>query len=214
MSLKNYGPIIEPNHVKQAVLLLHGYGSDGDNLIELGQSWQAALPDTLFFAPNAPDRHEGGFGGYQWFSLMERNVDHYIAGLKHASIFLADLLTQVQTTYQLDNQQIALMGFSQGAMLSLYYGLRQSASFAGILAYSGALQGAEQLAAEIQSKPPVQLIHGSHDDVVPHQYMIDAEKTLTALDVPVNAHTCQNLYHSIDYAGMQLGQDFLARLWR
>lgn len=194
------------------VLLLHGYGADGNDLIDLAPHWAQAVPDALFIAPHAPQDCDGGPYGRQWFSLEDRSPAALLAGIQSARPQLDALIEAECVAADLPPGAVALMGFSQGAMMALYTGLRRAVPPAGILAYSGRLIGEESLAAEIRARPPVLLVHGEADEVVPAKASRAAERALRAAGVPVESLYTPRLAHGIDEAGLSAGALFLQRL--
>lgn len=210
------GPIVLPrdgSKPEQIVLLLHGVGADGDDLINLASFFGRVLPKAVFIAPNAPFRFDGGPMGYQWFSIADPSKEQKLEGAKMAAPILNALIDHLLAEYGLDDSKMALVGFSQGAMMALHVGLRRVKPLAGIIGYSGALVGGEFLADEIRSKPPVLLMHGNMDPIVPPDLMHHAEDTLKAVGVPVAAYLCPNLGHGLDDMGIQLGMEFLAEMF-
>jgi phospholipase/carboxylesterase len=196
---------------KQIVLLLHGYGSNGDDLISLAQHWRHLLPDTLFLAPNAPDKCGMG-GGYQWWALDSHSPTAMAAGAESAAPAIDAFLDRKLDQYGLTESNVALVGFSQGTMMALHVGLRRPRPLAGILGYSGALTGAAGLASEMRSKPPVLLIHGSADQVVPAAALHIAQRDLGKLGIDVRTHVSKGLGHKVDAEGLKLGAEFLAEV--
>ena len=193
---------------KQIVLLLHGYGSNGDDLISLAAQWHHLLPDALFLAPNAPE-HCGMGQGYQWWALDAFTPRALAAGAETAAPAIDAFLDRKLEQYRLTESNLALVGFSQGTMMALHVGLRRPRPLAGILGYSGALTGTAALAGEIRSKPPVLLIHGSADQIVPAAALQAAERELKRLGVEVRTHLSKGLGHSVDAEGLRLGAEFL-----
>lgn len=190
------------------VVLLHGYGADGHDLLGLAPSWAPSLPDTVFYAPNAIERCEVGFG-YQWFSLEDRSAARMQAGVEAAAPVLDRWLTARLAEHGLPDSACALVGFSQGTMMALHVGLRRKAALAGILGYSGALLAPEKLPAEIQARPKVMLVHGTADQVVPAGALPAAVKALDGAGISVTALSRPGLGHGIDPEGMNRGLAFL-----
>jgi phospholipase/carboxylesterase len=191
------------------VVLLHGVAANGNDLISLARAWRKVLPNAEFIAPNAPFPCDYAPEARQWFSLADRTPEKLLAGLREASAILDRFLDELVASRQLGDARLALAGFSQGAATALYAGLRRPTQIAGIVAFSGALPGAEGLRTEIRSKPPVLLVHGEADDVVLFRSMANAKATLEAAGVPVTAVARPGLGHAIDDAGIALAADFL-----
>ncbi len=195
------------------VLLLHGYGSNGADLIGLAPEWQSLLPNTLFLSPNAPFPCEMGVG-YQWFSLQNWTPTMLLAGAEKALPYLNAHIDEALSTYKLPSSKIALVGFSQGTMMSLYAAPRHRDQIAGVLGYSGALVGGETLVdnPHIQ-KPPVCLIHGDMDMVVPVTAYYHASETLKYAGFDVTGSVQKGLVHSINDKGIIEGGEFLQRVF-
>lgn len=194
----------------QLVVLLHGVGADGNDLIGLAPALAERLPHAAFVAPNAPQPCDMAPFGYQWFSLQERSPPALLAGVAATAPLLDAFLDAELGRHGLADHQLALVGFSQGAMLSLYVAPRRARPMAAVLGYSGALIGAETLAAQARSRPPVFLIHGDADEVVPVQALHAAVHGLQAADIPVTWAVHDGLPHAIDPEGIAHGAAFLA----
>jgi phospholipase/carboxylesterase len=196
---------------RQLVVLLHGVGADGNDLIDLAPHWSRAAPEALFVAPHAPFAYDMADFGRQWFSLQDRSPARLAAGVRHAAAALEGFLAAESARLGLAPSALALMGFSQGAMTALFAGLRRREAPACILAYSGALLAPDSLTAELACRPPVLLAHGEADEVVPAAASRAAESALRAAGVPVEALYLPRLGHGIDDAGLSAGALFLQR---
>lgn len=198
------------NKPKKIIVLLHGYGSNGRDLISLAPYWAPAVPDAIFVSPDAPFICEMGGGGFQWFSLAEYTPAKLLEGAQTAHPVLDNYLDKLLVEYGLNDADMALVGFSQGTMMSLYTGPRRQKQLAGILGYSGALVGDEDL--EGATQPPIRLIHGENDSVVPVMAYHQAVKSLTQKGFSLSGHTTPMLEHSIDGEGIESGSDFLGEV--
>lgn len=194
------------------VILLHGYGSDGDDLIGLAPYWAEGLPHVAFVSPHAPFPCEMGPFGRQWFSLGDRSAAAMLAGTRTAANILNSFIDDELARYQLTAGKVALVGFSQGTMMSLFVGPRRQQQIAGILGYSGRLIAPELLAAESVSAPPTSLIHGAADDMVPIASLQLAVEGLATIGIDAAHETRAGLGHSIDEAGLRIGFAFLQRV--
>jgi phospholipase/carboxylesterase len=195
------------------VVLLHGVGADGADLIGLVPHVASALPHAAFAAPNGPFACDMAPYGRQWFSLMDRAPARLMEGCRIAAPILGRFLDLELEKLGLDDAQLALVGFSQGTMMALHAGLRRVSPPAGILGYSGVIVGAETLVSDLRVRPPVMLIHGEEDPVVPFNLHGLTAAALEAHDVPVEAHARPGLGHSIDPEGLTLGVEFLRRVF-
>ena len=198
---------------RQLVVLCHGVGADGHDLIDLAPTWSHALPDALFVAPDAPEPYDAGPTGRQWFSLQDRTPSVLDAGARRAAPRLLATIDAELAQAGLASDAVAMAGFSQGAMMVLHAGLRRPVPPRGILAYSGALLDTPGLAGECAGHPPVLLVHGEQDEVVPFSRAVAAEAALARLGIPVQTLWRPTLGHGIDEAGLSEGALFLQRLF-
>ncbi|CAN7644426.1 dienelactone hydrolase family protein [Phenylobacterium sp. LjRoot219] len=194
---------------RSLVILLHGYGSNGADLIGLVPYWRAALPDTLFLAPNAPQDCPGAPGGRQWWPLTSLSPEARAAGVRVAAPDLNAYIDSHLAAHGLREDRLALVGFSQGTMMALHVGPRRAKPIAGIVGYSGMLADPDALAQEAATKPPILLVHGDADEVLPVTAIHQAKTRLDALGFEVAAHVSPSLGHSVDETGLQLGASFL-----
>ena len=195
-----------PRHI---VLLLHGYGSSGADLISMAPHWQQALPGALFLAPDAPGRIGAG-AGFQWWPLHGFTPQALVAGAALAAPAIDAFIDRKLGQYGLGNADLAIVGFSQGTMMALQVGLRRRTAVAAIVGYSGIFVGGADL-ADIGSRPPVLLVHGDDDPVIPVTALHGARTELQKLGIAVATHVSSGLGHSVDLAGLRLGGEFVAR---
>lgn len=209
------GPRLAPLSGRKAdglVVLVHGYGSNGDDLISLAGMIQPALPSVAFVAPNAPSLIPNMAQAHQWWPIETFSPAERAAGAVAAAPALDDFLSRELEANGLTDDRLLLVGFSQGTMMSLHVGLRRSRQIAGIVGISGMLVAPETLDAEIRSRPPVLLIHGTADDVVPFRSLDLASKALTAAGVAVETHVAPGLGHSVDQDGLAAAAAFAVRV--
>jgi phospholipase/carboxylesterase len=196
--------------VDRLVILCHGYGADGNDLIDLGRHWQRLLPTAAFVSPHAPERCTMSPMGYQWFPISRLDPAEMLRGVERAAPILNAFIDAELARHGLDGSRLALVGFSQGTMMSLHVGLRRATPPAAIVGFSGALPGAEKLPDEIVGRPPVLLIHGDADDMIPVQALHAAANGLGAAGVGVRWHISRGVGHGIAPDGLDLAGAFLA----
>lgn len=217
MLMKLEGPSLAPasgGTPRQVVMLLHGLGADGSDLIGLGEYWRRVLPDAVFVAPNAPYPCDMAPYGHQWFSLQDRTPAMIEAGLRATAPILDNVIDETLAGLGLEERNLALVGFSQGTMMSLFVALRRARPVAGVLGFSGALVAPESLPQEIRARPRVLLMHGEADEIVPFEMMSAAESALRQNGVPVEAIRRPGLGHAIDQTGLVRGGAFLEEIFR
>lgn len=196
----------------QLVVICHGLGANGHDLIDLGPSWGNAVPHALFVAPDAPEPHGAMPYGRQWFDVADRAPAKMLAGVAVGAAALLEFVSAELKRLGLPDDAVALVGFSQGAMVALHAGLRRAVPPRAILAYSGALIDS-QLPTRHAPWPPVLLVHGEQDNVVPVARSRDAEGVLRAAGVPVRAEYLPQLEHGIDPSGITAGALLLQRVF-
>jgi phospholipase/carboxylesterase len=217
MLMKLEGPSLAPasgGKPRQVVILLHGLGADGNDLFGLADYWRRLLPEAAFVAPNAPYPCDMAPYGYQWFSLQDRTPAMIEAGVRAAAIVLDGFIDETLAGLGLDESRLALVGFSQGTMMSLFVAPRRARPVSGVLGFSGALVAPESLAAEIRSRPRVLLLHGEADEVVPFEMMAAAEAALRQNGLAVETVRRPGLGHAIDETGLVRGGAFLEEIFR
>ncbi len=197
---------------KSVIVFLHGYGADGADLLGLADPLSQHLPDTVFLAPDAPERCAGNPFGYQWFPIpwMDGSDEAAVATSLRASAGALDaFLDEVLDSEGVTPAQMALVGFSQGTMMALHVAPRRAEPVAGIVGFSGRLLAPERLAAEAVSRPPVLLVHGDADEIVPPASMPDAEAALKAAGFGVLTRVSEGIGHGIAPDGLSAALGFL-----
>ncbi|MDC0033740.1 alpha/beta hydrolase [Alphaproteobacteria bacterium] len=196
-----------PNNL---VILLHGYGANGDDLIGLATPFSQVLPNTEFLSPNAPYPCESNpFGGLQWFEVWQAEGVDRLKEVRNGAAIVNAYIDAELAKRDMTDDNLILCGFSQGTMLSLHIALRRSKPCAGVLGYSGRLESPEILAGEITTRPPVMLIHGEEDPMLAINLMDTAAAVMTENGVAVECHRRPGLGHGIDPDGVRLGADFM-----
>ncbi len=202
------GPINQANDMpKQLVFFLHGWGSDGNDLIQISHHWKNEMPNTTFLAPNGPEVCSGNPQGRQWFNILTDSNEIINVGLNNAFILLDKYIQVHLNTYKLQKDNFFLVGFSQGAMLALFTSLRKKCK--GIIGYSGAFL--EKEIPKNFKKNDVLLVHGQKDNVVPIARMKSAEKKLITLSSSIETQVYKDLEHSINEEGLALGSAFIKK---
>jgi len=215
LNARRFGPVAG-GAPRQLVIIAHGLGANGTDLIPIAPTLAAALPHALFLAPDAPEAcdlvsPEEGVHARQWFSLGDWRPEAMEAGVRHGGPALDRFIDESLAEHAIPSGSYALVGFSQGAMMSLFVGLRRQTPPRAILAYSGILLDPERLAEEIANRAPVLLVHGARDEVVPAEFSRMAEAQLRDLSVPVELLIEPELGHGIDAVGLAAGAQGLAR---
>ena len=193
------------------VVFLHGYGADGDDLIGLAEPLAPYLPNTRFCAPNAPERCPGSPTGFQWFPIpwLDGSPEAVARASAERSFALLDRWLDAVAAEGAPPARTVLVGFSQGTMMALHVGLRRKAAFAGIIGFSGRLREPQTLAAELGAHPPVLLVHGDQDPMVPFASLAEAAAALTAAGVAATTHVSRGTGHGIAPDGLGLALGFI-----
>jgi phospholipase/carboxylesterase len=197
---------------KSLVVFLHGYGADGNDLIGIGREWARSLPHAGFVSPHAPEPCGAAPMGRQWFPLTMRDPREYAQGVAAARPGLDRFLDAELARHKLDESAMALVGFSQGTMMALHIGPQRKRRLAGIVGYSGLLADPAALIGTAGAKPPVLLIHGDRDELIPVSAIFAAAQGLAAAVIPVEWHISSGVPHGIGPDGLSLGLAFLRRV--
>jgi len=202
---------------KYLVFLLHGYGANAENLIDLAFEFQPIINDAHFIAPNAIEAFEGGFPDcYQWFSLyvgLQRSAIEVLAPkIQNANKILKDLIENQLKKFNLGYENLILAGFSQGSMMAIYQGLIMPKKIAGVISFSGKVVEPFLVGDKIISKPNICLIHGTQDSVLSFENFNEAQKILQDHQIPFEAHKINNMDHTIDNRAVEIAQNFLKKI--
>ena len=192
--------VINPENnveIKNAVILLHGYGGDGKDISILTLNWKRFMPNTVFLCPNAHEKCEINPNGYQWFDLSRENQEYILDQSLKAEKKLKEFIDQVKTVYRLDNSKICLSGFSQGCMLAINIGLIENEPFSCVVGFSGKIINKNNLASRIISKTKFLLLHGDMDQVVSPSNLLEAKDFLERNKIEVETNMLQNCEHHI-----------------
>ena len=194
------------------VIFLHGYGADGNDLIGLADPLRDHLPDTVFLAPDAPEKCINNPFGRQWFPIphMDGSSEEMARQSHEMSVDLLDaFITDAMAVEGIPADKTFLVGFSQGTMMSLHVGVRRAEQLAGIVGFSGRLLEPDKLESDAKSKPPILLIHGDQDQVVPPENLPLAASALTKSGFEVYTHVSQGMAHGIAQDGLSLALQFI-----
>ena len=199
--------------IKNIVVLLHGYGGDGNDIAQITLNWKRFLPNTLFICPNAPEVCSINPSGYQWFDLSQDNEVFILKESKKNEIILKKFLDEINKKYSLPNSKICISGFSQGCMMSINVGLSSNEKYSGILGFSGKIINKEELSKRINNKPEILLIHGENDDIVPCVKSLEAKDFLERNKIPVNLKIIKECGHHIPIEASSIGLKFIKKIF-
>ena len=187
----------EGTEIKNAIILLHGYGGDGKDISMLTLNWKRHLPNTIFFCPNGHEKCAINPSGYQWFDLTKEDPSYILEESIKAENVIKKFIEEVKTEYNLSNQQICLSGFSQGCMMSLNVGLTLNEKFLCIVGFSGKIIDQISLKDRIKNSTDTLLIHGDVDQIVPSTHLLEAKDFLIRNNIPVETLLIKNCDHHI-----------------
>jgi phospholipase/carboxylesterase len=197
--------------IKNAVILCHGYGGDGKDISIVADYWKNFLPDTLFVCPDAPEVCKVNPDGFQWFDLMDQTEDEILSKSLIAESTLNKVIEEVKEKNKLKAQEIALVGFSQGCMISLQTALKRKDQVKCLIGYSGKILNSNHLSKNIFSRPEIYLMHGDKDQVVPMNHMLEAKEFFSKQNYKINTKIFKNCEHRIPTEGLSIGLEFLKK---
>ena len=197
--------------VNNAVILLHGYGGDGNDISNLTLGWKRHLKNTIFLCPNAPETCQINPNGYQWFDLSSDNLLSILEGTYKAETIINEYIDEVKIKYKLNDDNICLGGFSQGCMISINVGLTRSKKLNSILGFSGKIIDQKDLSSRIKSKVSTLLIHGDRDQIVPPSSLLDAKDFFIRNKIEIDTQMISNCEHHIPIEASSYALNFLKK---
>ncbi len=204
-------PPLSQSKPKQIVVLCHGYGGDGKDISSLAFNWQRFLPEAIFLCPNAPETCTLNPQGYQWFDLDSDNEKIILEKSIIAEVKLSKFLDQALEEFQLQPNNLALVGFSQGCMMSIQVGLKKKEEIKCIIGYSGKIINQKHLSNNINSKPKIFLMHGADDTIVLPTNLLEAKEYFNNHKLKIKTKLFEKCEHRIPVEGVSLGLDFLKK---
>ena len=192
--------IINPENeteIKNAVILLHGYGGDGKDISMLTLNWKRFLTNTVFLCPNGHEKCKINPIGYQWFDLETNDKSYILNEVIRAESILTSYIEEVKKEYNLKNSNICLSGFSQGCMMSINLGLTSKETFNCVVGFSGKIIDKDNLSSRIESKPKTLLIHGEQDEIVPPSNLLDAKDFFSRNEIKLETLMIKDCDHHI-----------------
>ena len=202
---------ISKRNPKNAVILCHGYGGDGKDISILAGYWKHYLPDTIFICPDGPQKCGVSPTGFQWFDLMDQSNDEILSKALVAEIKLNKFIDEIKNKFKLESNQISIGGFSQGCMISLLTGIKRKDKLNSIIGYSGKIISTKHLSSNIASRPPILLMHGDKDEVVPVSYLLEAKDFFNKINYNIETKIFKNCEHRIPTEGSSLGLEFIKK---
>jgi len=199
------------NKPQQVIVLCHGYGGDGKDISTLAINWQRFLPETIFLCPNAPEICSVNSQGYQWFDLSSDKEELILEKSLVAEEKLNTFIDQILNNFQLEPNNLALVGFSQGCMMSIQIALKKKKQISCLIGYSGKVINQKHLSDNIHSKPKIFLMHGANDTLVPPTHLLEAKEYLKKCGINAKIKMFKNCEHRIPVEGSSLGLAFLKK---
>ena len=211
LSLKT--KIVEPEdkNINNAVILLHGYGGDGEDISMLTLNWKRFLPNTIFLSPNGHERCNINPSGYQWFDLSIDNPEYILEQSLIAEKVINKFINEVKELYKLSNSKICLSGFSQGCMMSINIGLTSKENFNCVVGFSGKIINTKHLSKRISSKTKMILLHGELDTIVPASNLLDAKDFLLRNKIEIETHMISDCDHHIPIKASSIALNYIKK---
>ena len=202
---------LSKNKPQQVIVLCHGYGGDGKDISTLAINWQRFLPEAIFLCPNAPEICAVNPQGYQWFDLSSDKEELILEKSLVAEEKLNTFIDQILNNFQLEPNNLALVGFSQGCMMSIQIALKKKKQISCLIGYSGKVINQKHLSDNIHSKPKIFLMHGANDTLVPPTHLLEAKEYLVKHGLKIKTKMFKDCEHRIPVEGVSLGLGFLKK---
>ena len=202
---------LSKNKPQQVIILCHGYGGDGKDISMLAINWQRFLPEAIFLCPNAPEICAISPAGYQWFDLASDKEEIILEKSLLAEEKLNIFINQSLNSFHLEPKNLALVGFSQGCMVSMQTVLKKREQINCLIGYSGKIINQRHLSKNINSKPKIFLMHGANDTIVPPTHLLEAKEFLAKHEVKIKTKMFEDCEHRIPVEGSSLGLEFLRK---
>ena len=202
---------LSKNEPKQIIILCHGYGGDGQDISVLANNWRRFLPDAVFLCPNAPEVCTVNQLGYQWFDMTVENDEAILEKSLVTEKIFNTFLDQVLDNFQLDEKNLALVGFSQGCMMIIQIALKKKKQINCLVGYSGKIINKRHLSDNIVSRPKIFLMHGDRDTIVSPSYLLESKEFLIQQSLKIKTKLFKNCEHKISVEGVSLGLKFLKK---
>ncbi len=206
--------IIKPEkdkEIKNAIILLHGYGGDGKDISMLSLNWKRHLPNTIFICPNGHEQCQINPSGYQWFDLTKENPDYILEQSIKAEKKLVQFVDEVKNEYKLKNDKICLSGFSQGCMMSINLGLTSDQKYSCIVGFSGKIINQEDLKFRKKNSTNILLIHGDSDQVVSPNFLLEAKDFFIRNNIEIKTHLIKNCDHHIPIEASSIALNYILK---
>ena len=197
--------------INNVVVLLHGYGGDGKDISTLALGWKRYLPNTVFICPNGHEKCAINPLGYQWFDLTKDDPSYILEESLKAEQKINNLIKEIKQKYKLENNQICLVGFSQGCMMSINIGVSAEQSFSSVIGFSGKIINSENLKSRIKNNANILLIHGDLDDVVSPTYLLEAKDFFLREGINIETHLIKNCGHHIPIDASSLALNYILK---
>ena len=198
--------------IKNAIILLHGYGGDGADISSIAHTWRRFIDNTIFLCPNGHQTCKLNPNGFQWFDLSIDDQNYVVSEAKKAEKILIEYIEQIKKKYNLDNSQIILSGFSQGCMMSINLGLVCNESFKSVIGFSGKIIDKDDLKKRMISKTDMLLFHGDADEVVPPSNLLEVKDFLERNKIKVDVNMIKNCSHHIPVEAMSLALKYIKKI--